>query len=84
MLDNLSITVHTFARCMLPSLSVDEILLPRHVHLSTNFRGLPLKVAMASFCFKHRNAVFVSVHVDYITCCCMKFYIKINALTVPH
>ena len=32
--------VHTFARCILTSLSVDETLLLRYVNLSTNFRGL--------------------------------------------
>ena len=41
--------VYTFSMHILTSLSVDEILLPRYVNLSTNFRGLPLKVDMAQF-----------------------------------
>ena len=41
MVDNLSIAVHAFIKCMLTTLLVDEILLPRYVNLSTNFRGLP-------------------------------------------
>ena len=41
MIDNLSITVHAFARCILMSLSVDETLLPRYANLSTNFREQP-------------------------------------------
>ena len=44
MIDNLSITVHTFASLI--SLTVDEILLPRYVNWSTNFSGLPLEVEM--------------------------------------
>ena len=46
MINNLSIVIHTFARCMLTSLSVDKILLPRYVNLSTNFRGGPLRLEM--------------------------------------
>ena len=37
MIDNLLIAAHTFARHMLTSLSVDEILLLRYVGLSSNF-----------------------------------------------
>ena len=37
MIDNLLITVHAFAKDMLTSLSVDEILLPGYVNLSSNF-----------------------------------------------
>ena len=36
-IDNLPIAYYTFARHMLTSLSVDEILLPKYVNLSTNF-----------------------------------------------
>ena len=46
MIDNLLITVHAFAWNMLTSLSVDEILLPRYVNLSTNFSGLLLIMEM--------------------------------------
>ena len=38
----LLIAVYAFARHMLTSLSVNEILLSRYVNGSTNFRGLPL------------------------------------------
>ena len=47
MIDNLSIAVNAFDRCILTSLSVDEILLPRYGNLFTNFRGQPLKVEVA-------------------------------------
>ena len=57
MTDYLLIAVHTFAEHMLTSLSVDEILLPKYVNLSTNFRDLPLKVEMAPSYFKHMNSV---------------------------
>ena len=46
MIDKLPITFHTFTRHMLTSLSVDEILLPKYVNLSTNLGGLPLKMKM--------------------------------------
>ena len=39
-IDNLSSAVHTFLMHMLISISVDEILLPRYVNSSSNFRGL--------------------------------------------
>ena len=47
MINSQLIEVHTFARCILISLSVDEILLLRYVNLFTNFRGLPFRVEMA-------------------------------------
>ena len=56
MIDNLLIGVHTFSRCMLTSLSADEILLLRYVNFSTHFRSLLLKVEMAS-CLKHMYSV---------------------------
>ena len=37
MIYDLSITVHVFARCMLTSFLVDEILLPRYVNLSSDY-----------------------------------------------
>ena len=45
-IDNLSIVVHAFTNCMLTSLSVDEILLPRLMSFSTNFALLSLRVKM--------------------------------------
>ena len=56
-IDSLTISFHAFAKCMLASLSVDEMLLLRYVNLSTNFRGLPLTVEMTSFCLKHIYSV---------------------------
>ena len=47
MIDNLLNAVHTFARRIPTSFSVDKILLPRYVNMSTNFRGSPLWVEMA-------------------------------------
>ena len=44
MIDNQSVSFLTFARRMLTSLSVDEILLPRYMNLCTNFRGQLLRV----------------------------------------
>ena len=54
MIDNLSIAVHTFAKGILVSLLVNATMLPRHVNLSTNFRGPPLRVDVASSHLKHR------------------------------
>ena len=56
MIDNLWIAVQVFASHMLTSLSVDEILLPRYINLSTNFRGLLLKVKISP-CLKHMKSV---------------------------
>ena len=49
MIDNLSIAVHTFVRCILMSLSVDEMLLLRYINLSTTFREPPFSVEMSHF-----------------------------------
>ena len=57
MIDNLLIAFHAFARNMFTLLSVDEILLPRYVNLSTNFRGLPLRKEMAPSRLKQLNSV---------------------------
>ena len=56
-IDNLSIAVHIFARHILSSLLVDEILLPMYVNLSTNFRGLPLCVEMDTSGLKHMYSI---------------------------
>ena len=53
--------VNAFTRCMLTSLSIDEILLPRYVNLSTNFRGLPLRVEMAPSHLKHIYSVLFAL-----------------------
>ena len=55
LIDNQSIAFHAFIRHMITSLSVDEMSLPRYGNWSTNFRGLALKVKMASSCLKHKQ-----------------------------
>ena len=62
MIDNLSIAVYEYniARNMLSSISVDEILLPTYMDVSTNFRGLSLRVEMASR-LKHMNSVLFAL-----------------------
>ena len=46
MINNLSIAVHAFTMHILILLSVDEILLPRYMNWSTDFRDLPLNMVM--------------------------------------
>ena len=53
MIDKLLIAVLAFAKGMLTSLSVDEILLPRYMNLTTIFRGFPLRVKIAPSRLKH-------------------------------
>ena len=50
--NDLSIAFSTFTRCMLTLLSVDEMLLPRYMKGSTDFRGLLLKVEIVPFSLK--------------------------------
>ena len=57
MIDNVSVALHNFAWRILTSLSVDEILLPRHVNWSTNFKNLPFKDEMAPSHLKHIDSV---------------------------
>ena len=52
-INNPSIVVHTFARHVLTSLTVDKILLPRYMKWSTNFEGLPLQMKMVPSCLKY-------------------------------
>ena len=51
MVVNLSIEVRTLPMCMLTLVSVDEILLPRYMNWSINFRGWPLKMAPTMISF---------------------------------
>ena len=51
-IDNLSGTAPTFPMCMLTSLSVYEILLPRYVSRCSIFRSLPFSVKMLPTCLK--------------------------------
>ena len=63
MIDNLLIAVHAFARCMLTSFSIDEILLLRYMDLSTNLRALPLRVEMVP---SHLKCIlcFICIYVE--------------------
>ena len=61
MVINISIAVHALLMCMLTSLSVDEILLPRYMNWSTNFKGLPFDVKTAPSWLRHINS-FSSSH----------------------
>ena len=58
MIDNLSITVHAFPMSMLTWLSVEEILLPRYLNLSTNFRGVSFNVEMAHHLIQNTRTLF--------------------------
>ena len=61
-IDNLLIAINAFARCILTSLSVDGILWPRYVNISTNFRGSPFRVEMAPFQLKHMYSFCLCSH----------------------
>ena len=50
---------------MLASLSVDEILLPRHVNRSTNFTGLQFNEEMAQSLSKQVNSVLFDIETKY-------------------
>ena len=56
MIDNLLIRVHAFILRMLTPLSVEEILLPKCVNYSSNFRGFLFKVESAVFVLNTRNS----------------------------
>ena len=51
MTDSLLTVVHAFASRVLMSFSVDEMLFPRYVNLSTSFREPPFSVKMSPFWF---------------------------------
>ena len=57
MIHNLSIEVLAFARCILKSLSVDEILLSGYLTLFTNFKALSLRVEVAPARLKHMYSI---------------------------
>ena len=63
MIDKLSIAVHTFTRHILQSISVDEILLPRYVNLSTNFLEPTFSVDV-SFLIKTHVLRFVCIDME--------------------
>ena len=55
MVDNLSIALHALPKYMLTSLSVDEILLPKYINWSTNFRRLTFNDETVPSWLKHIN-----------------------------
>ena len=57
MVDNLLIVVHDLLKQMLEPFSVDEILLPRYMNWSTNFKGLPFNEEMALSWLKRMNSI---------------------------
>ena len=57
MVENLIIVVHVFPMYLLASLSVNEILLPRCVNWSINFKELPFSMEMVPSCLKYINSV---------------------------
>ena len=57
MISNMYIAFHAFIRYIFTSISADEMLQPRYVNWSGNFRGLPLRVKMAPFYLKPKNSV---------------------------
>ena len=62
MINSLLIAFYAVAKYMLTSLSVDEMLLPKYMNWSTNFRGLPLKSRDGSFLFKTHELCFIDIH----------------------
>ena len=68
--DSLSVVLHAFARHILTSLSVDEMLVSRYVNWPINSRGLPLRVEMAPFCLKHIYC-FICISIEANASCCL-------------
>ena len=46
-IDSLLIAIHAFVNLVSMSFSVDSMLLPRYVNLSTSLRGVPSRVEMS-------------------------------------
>ena len=66
MINNLLIKVHTFARCILKSLSVEEILLPSYVNWSATQCG------DGSFSFKTHVIYFICIYMKTNFPCCLR------------
>ena len=60
----LAINDYGFPMCTLTLISVDEILLPKYVEWSTNFRGLPYYPYMTLFGFKILELCFIWDHAE--------------------
>ena len=57
MINNQFIAIPVFSVHMLTLFLEDEMLLPRHVNWSTNFRVLPHKMEMALSSYKHMESI---------------------------
>ena len=68
MIDNLLMAVHTFPMCMLTLLFVDEMMLPKYVNWSTNFRGIPFT---GTILIKTHELYFTWVPTDINATCCL-------------
>ena len=66
---DLSIADHAFARRMLTSLSIDEMLLLRYLNWYTNPYGLPFKLEIGSVLFKTFVLCFICIHVKANASC---------------
>ena len=56
-------TSHAFAKRMSTSFSVVEMLLPRYVNSTHNFKGLSPRV-MASFCLKTLELCYIGIYIE--------------------
>ena len=68
---NISVVVHTLPMSMLTLFSIDEILLPRYMNCSTNFRSLPFHKQMALSWFsmntKGNKGIFLKVLINFFS-----------------
>ena len=64
--DSQSKAVHAFASHVLLSFSVDEMLLLRYVHLSTNFRESPMSGEMSSLYTHTHTHAHTHTHSEFI------------------
>ena len=68
-IDAKSIPFHAFAWRIVISLSVDEILLPKYVKLSTNFRRLSLRAEIALSRLKHMFSILIAFTLNLPAVC---------------
>ena len=84
MIDNWLTTVDAFRICILASLSVDKIWLPKYVSGLINFGGLALNAEMAPFGLKNMNSdesaftkrtyiyIYIYIYICVCVCVCMR------------
>ena len=71
MIDSPSIAVDTFARCMLISFSIDEILQLSYINWSIDYRGFATKSEDSFFLFKTHEFCFICIHIEANGSCCL-------------